>query len=124
MPFIKASGIIVANLPPYVYIYGVNLALLMEVIMPAIKTSERLTARVPENVYSTIAQAAELVGATINQFLVQAALEKASSIIEKEHTINLTMKSAEVFFEAVSNPPEPSPALIKAVKDYNERMEN
>lgn len=92
--------------------------------MPAIKTSERLTARVPENVYSTIAQAAELVGATINQFLVQAALEKASSIIEKEHTINLTMKSAEVFFEAVSNPPEPSSALIKAVKDYNERMEN
>lgn len=92
--------------------------------MPAIKSSERLTARVPENVYSTIAQAAELVGATINQFLVQAALEKASSIIEKEHTINLTMKSADVFFEAVSNPPEPNSALIKAVKDYNERMEN
>ena len=92
--------------------------------MPAIKTSERLTARVPENVYSTIAQAAELVGATINQFLVQAALEKASSIIEKEHTINLTIKSAEVFFEAVSNPPEPNSALIKAVRDYNERIEN
>lgn len=92
--------------------------------MPAIKTSERLTARVPENVYSTIAQAAELMGATINQFLVQAALEKASSIIEKEHTINLTIKSAEVFFEAVSNPPEPNSALIKAVRDYNERIEN
>lgn len=92
--------------------------------MPAIKTTERLTARVPENVYLTIAQAAELVGATINQFLVQAALEKASSIIEKEHTINLTMKSADVFFEAVSNPPEPNPALIKAVKDYHERIEN
>lgn len=43
--------------------------------------------------------------------LVQAALEKASSIIEKEHTINLTMKSADVFFEAVSNPPEPNSNL-------------
>ena len=92
--------------------------------MPAIKTTERLTARVPENVYATIAQAAELMGATINQFLVQAALEKASSIIEKEHTINLTMKSAEVFFEAVSNPPEPNSNLLKAINIYKERIEN
>lgn len=92
--------------------------------MPTVKSSERLTARVPENVYTTIAQAAELVGATINQFLVQAALEKASSIIEKEHTINLTMKSADAFFDAVSNPPEPNPALVKAVRNYNERIEN
>ncbi|WP_027360710.1 type II toxin-antitoxin system TacA family antitoxin [Desulforegula conservatrix] len=92
--------------------------------MPAIKTTERLTARVPENVYSTIAQAAELMGATINQFLVQAALEKASSIIEKEHTINLTMKSADVFFEAVSNPPEPNSNLLKAINIYKERIEN
>ena len=92
--------------------------------MPAIKTTERLTARVPENVYATIAQAAELMGATINQFLVQAALEKASSIIEKEHAISLTMKSAEVFFEAVSNPPEPNSNLLKAINIYKERIEN
>lgn len=92
--------------------------------MSSTKTSERLTARVPENVYTTIAQAAELVGATINQFLVQAALEKASSIIEKEHRIDLSMKSAGIFFDALAHPPEPDPSLIKAVKDYKLRMKH
>jgi uncharacterized protein (DUF1778 family) len=88
------------------------------------KTSERLTARVPENVYATIAQAAELSGATINQFLVQAALEKASSIIEKEQRIVLSLKSAEVFFDALTHPPEPSPSLIKSVKEYKKRTKH
>lgn len=96
----------------------------MEVVMSAQKSIERLSARVPVNVYTTIAQAAELVGATMNQFLVQAALEKASSIIEKEHRIDLSLKSAEVFFDALTNPPEPSPALVKAIKNYNKTVKN
>lgn len=92
--------------------------------MSAIKSSERLSARVPENVYATIAQAAELVGATMNQFLVQAALEKASSVIEKEQRIELSLKSADIFFDALTHPPEPETALIKAVKDYKMRMKH
>jgi uncharacterized protein (DUF1778 family) len=64
--------------------------------MPS-KSSERLSARVPVNAYAIIAQAAELSGATINQFLVQAALEKACSIIEKVKRIDLSLKSAEMF---------------------------
>jgi uncharacterized protein (DUF1778 family) len=90
--------------------------------MAKTKSSDRLSARVPENVYMTIAQAAEIVGATMNQFLVQAALEKASTIIEKEQRIDLSLKSAEIFFEALNNPPGPNSALIKAVKNYKEKM--
>ena len=40
------------------------------------KAKERISARVPQHAYKTLAQAAEISGATLNQFLLQAALEK------------------------------------------------
>ena len=73
--------------------------------MSVVKKNERVTARVSDNVYDTLAQAAELVGATLNQFLVQSALEKAHEVIERERTMHMTIKSANVFFETVENPP-------------------
>ncbi|MFA6012864.1 MAG: DUF1778 domain-containing protein [Desulfobacteraceae bacterium] len=92
--------------------------------MSAQKSIKRLFARIPVNVYTAIAQAAELVGSMMNQFLVQSALEKASSIIEKEQRIDLSLKSAEVFFDALTNPPEPPPTLVKAIKNYDKTMKN
>ena len=38
----------------------------------------RITARVPQKVQDTLQQAAELVGATLNQFVVQAKLSEAA----------------------------------------------
>lgn len=45
---------------------------------------ERIGARVPPEVYATLTRAAELLGATVNQFLVQSALKEAQSVIERE----------------------------------------
>jgi len=84
----------------------------------AVDKSERVSARVPTHVYNMLTQAAELSGATVNQFLVQSALEKAQSIIEQERIITMTMKSASVFFNALENPPAPSKKLRQAVKSY------
>ena len=47
---------------------------------------ERIGARVPRDVYDTLNKAAELMGATVNQFLVQSALKEAQSVIEREQT--------------------------------------
>ena len=49
-------------------------------VMDTIK-NERITARVSEQVKETLSSAAEIMGATLNQFLIQAALEKAENII-------------------------------------------
>jgi len=91
-------------------------------MMPASKESERanerVTARVPGHVYDMLTQAAELEGATLNQFLIQSALEKAQAIIEKEHLIRMSMKSAKTFFDAIENPPAPHARLIAAMKAY------
>ena len=92
--------------------------------MPTSKTVERLSARIPSQVYELIAQAAELTGATLNQFLVQAAQEKAAEIIKKEHEIQLTLKSANVFFDAIENPPEPNRKLMDAVRMFKETIQD
>ncbi|PLX86100.1 MAG: hypothetical protein C0617_02130 [Desulfuromonas sp.] len=82
--------------------------------------TERISARVNENVYETLTRAAGIVGATVNQFLVQSALEKAQTVIEEENVIRLSGESAKRFFDAIENPPEPNQKLIAAMKAHKE----
>ena len=82
------------------------------------KARERISARVPQHAYQTLTQAAEISGATLNQFLLQAALEKAQMIIEKNRTIKLSTQSATVFFDAIENPPKPKSKLKNVMKIY------
>ena len=48
--------------------------------MNAETKTARVSARVTPNVFDTLTEASEIIGATLNQFLVQAALEKAKTI--------------------------------------------
>ncbi|MBU2570960.1 MAG: DUF1778 domain-containing protein [Gammaproteobacteria bacterium] len=88
----------------------------------AIANNERITARVSEQIKDTLIAAADLTGATLNQFLVQAALEKAERVIEKDKLIHLSQQDAEFFFDVLDNPPEPNNKLINAVKNYKARI--
>ena len=90
--------------------------------MAMLKAKERISLRVPQHAYQKLTQAAEISGATLNQFLLQAALEKAQMIIEKNCTIKLSTQSATVFFDAIENPPKPKSKLKKALKIYKESM--
>lgn len=86
--------------------------------MSTSEQNQRVSARVPARVYEIVAQAAELTGATLNQFLVQSALEKAQEVIEHERFIKMTTRSASAFFDALENPPEPSERLSSAMGAY------
>ena len=55
-----------------------------------IAKQDRIGARVPHEVYETLCRAAELTGATVNQFLVQSALKEAQAMIEHEELIHLS----------------------------------
>ena len=70
----------------------------------------------PTAVYDRIVEAAQTVGATLNQFLVQSALEKADEILEKERVITLSSKAARTVFDLMENPPEPNERLKKAMR--------
>ena len=88
------------------------------------KENQRISARVPGNVYDMLAQAAELMGATMNQFLIQSVREKAEKVIENERLIKITTRSAKVFFDAIENPPDPNKKLKDAVKTYKRVFSN
>ena len=87
---------------------------------PTSSAKQRVSARIPIHSYQTLIRAAEISGATLNQFLVQAAIEKAQMIIEKDQTISLSIKSANVFFNAIENPPKPTKKLKDAMRAYRE----
>ena len=89
--------------------------------MDSIK-NERITARVTEQVKNTLSIAANIMGATLNQFLIQAALEKAENIIEKDKIIYLTEEDIQLFFHALDNPPKPNKKLKNAFVVYKEKM--
>jgi len=55
---------------------------------------KRITARVTDSVRDTLEQAAELLGATVNQFVVQTAYVEAQRVIERESVIRLSQKDA------------------------------
>lgn len=74
-------------------------------------TEKRFQTRMPYHAHDKLSQAAEVLGATLNQFIIQSALKKAQAIPEQERLLNLTQKDAEVFFEAIENPPQPNEEL-------------
>lgn len=80
------------------------------------KAEERIPARMPRPVYEKIVEAARSVGATLNQFLVQAALEKANEVLEQERIITLSAKAAKAVFELIENPPVPKERLRQAMR--------
>jgi uncharacterized protein (DUF1778 family) len=79
---------------------------------------KRITARVSNRVRDTLEQAAELLGATVNQFVVQTAYLEAQRVIERESVIRLTQKDARRVLALLDNPPKPNKRLKDAVKAF------
>ncbi len=88
--------------------------------MPLTEKNEHISTVIPIQIYNTLKQASEIMGETLSQFLVQAAFEKARTIIEDERVINLSMRDADKFFQAIDNPPQASDKLSKAMKAYKD----
>ncbi|WP_417559744.1 DUF1778 domain-containing protein [Marinomonas sp.] len=71
-----------------------------------VQENVRLVARAPKDVQEIISNAAELSGASMSQFLINAALEKAKKVVERNRLLMLSMEGANRFFEALDNTPE------------------
>lgn len=84
----------------------------------------RLTTRITEHVQDTLQAAADLVGATLNQFVVQAALEKAERVIESETTLLLTRREALRVFELTQAPPVRNKQFLRAQARHRTVVEN
>ena len=84
----------------------------------AIAKQDRIGARVPHEVYETLCRAAELTGATVNQFLVQAALKEARHVIEQQEVIRLSPRDWNWLLQLTEAPPQPNAKLAAALKRY------
>ena len=86
-------------------------------------TGKRLTTRITDHVQEKLQAAADLVGATLNQFVVQAALEKAEKVIESESAIVLTRRESLRLLEMIENPPPRNKNFLQAQARY-QRLKN
>jgi uncharacterized protein (DUF1778 family) len=93
-------------------------------VMNMIEERGRITARVSNPVIEKLQAAADLTGATLNQFLVQAALEKAVMIIDREHAIRYSREDAAMLMNLLDKPALPNAALAKAFERYRNKVEN
>ena len=87
-------------------------------------TGKRLTIRIPDQVQEKLQMAADIVGATMNQFVVQAALEKADKVIESESIIALTRRESLRLLELVENPPPRNEKFLQAMNRYQRMKSN
>jgi uncharacterized protein (DUF1778 family) len=85
---------------------------------------DRITARVPHSTRATIERAAAIYGATINQFIVQAAVERANEVLRSMEMVKLTSQDAQVFIEALTKPPAPNKKLQEAVRAHKRLVES
>lgn len=84
----------------------------------------RLVARVSTDIQATIHKAASYSGATVTQFLVDSALEKAKTVINEIEIIKLSNKASKRMMELLNNAPEPNAFLTKAKAKYDKKIKN
>ncbi len=87
-------------------------------------TGKRITARVPSNVQVKLEVAAQLAGATLNQFIVQAALEKADKVIESEAAMVMTRRESLRLIELLDHPPPRNAKFLAAQGRYRKTKRN
>ena len=76
--------------------------------------SERVEARITPEALAVIRRAAEIQGRSLSDFITSAAQEVAHKVIEEEHIIRLSVEDQKRFAELLLNPPELSPAMLRA----------
>ena len=76
----------------------------------------------PKNIRTALEHAAELLGATVNTFVVRSAYQEAQRVIERESVIRLSRKDARKVFSLLENPPKANKRFKDAVKAFKRRV--
>jgi uncharacterized protein (DUF1778 family) len=79
----------------------------------------RISAIVSASIAERLQQAAEMTGTTLDQFLVQAALEKANKLLEDEGLLFYSAEDAAMFIQKLDNPSPPNARLAQAIDLYS-----
>ncbi|MDR2450400.1 MAG: DUF1778 domain-containing protein [Candidatus Accumulibacter sp.] len=84
----------------------------------------RITARAPQSLVEDLEEAAALVGVSVNQFIVQASVEKARAIIDSFARIEISRRDAAFIAGLLDDPPAPNEALRRAARGYRREVDH
>ena len=85
-------------------------------------SDDRVVSRIPRSNRLIIEKAAAVYGASLNQFIVQTALDRASEILEREELLKLSARDSELFLEALDNPPPLNKRLAEAMQRLTSKV--
>jgi uncharacterized protein (DUF1778 family) len=80
--------------------------------------TDRLDIRLPPDDKRMLARAAQLEGVKVSHFVLAPALERARRVIAEAEQLAVTPKAYRDVLDALANPPQPTAALILAMRDY------
>lgn len=80
--------------------------------------NERVELRASHQERKLLEKAASSLGMNLSTFIRMAARERASEILRSNTTIMLTERDADLFLNALENPPKPNTNLKKAFSKY------
>lgn len=86
------------------------------------ESSSRLVTRISPEVRKTLQAAADLEGASLSHFVVQAAHQQAREVLERETIIRLNGEQTRRVFELLDAPPEPNTALLAAKEAHRKSV--
>lgn len=89
---------------------------------PMAKTA-RLEARITPDLHALLKRAAEIEGRSVTDFVIAAAQEAAHRRIEAVQVIRLSLDDQRAFAEAILEPPEPTPALRRALDRHRDLID-
>lgn len=76
----------------------------------------RVEFRMPADLKTEVEEAAALLGATFTSFATEILVERARQV-KREHSLTiLNDRERDAFLRLLTNPPKPSPALVKLMK--------
>jgi uncharacterized protein (DUF1778 family) len=90
-----------------------------------IKEQARFDARLSKEQKQFFEKAAYLGGfRSLTDFVILTVQEKAKEIVQEKEQIIASEKDSQIFFDAITNPKEPSETLKNALTDYNVFVSN
>lgn len=82
----------------------------------------RLVARTNEEIRDQIAAAADLLGASLSQFIIEASLERAAQVMSEMTRINTSVKGFKAIMAALDQPARDLPRLEEAAQRYKKAV--
>lgn len=84
--------------------------------------AERINLRLDHLSKRKLEKAAFIEGKAVSQYILSNVLKSAEKTINSHEQMVLNKKDAELFFDAIINPPKPNHKLLDAMAEYDTRV--